>query len=78
MASPPDITALLSSISAAGAGFVQQSPGAREQLLALTYKLATELETPGEFIQRVGWAEVNFSNILVLESSKLVTNVPSR
>lgn len=60
MASSTDLTALLSSISAAGAGLVQQSPGAREQLLALTYKLTTELETPSEFIQRVGWAEVNF------------------
>lgn len=75
MASSPDVAALLSSISAAGAGFAQRSPGAREQLLALTYKLTTELETPGEFIQRVGWAEVNFPNILALESSKLVTNL---
>ena len=77
MASPPDIAALLSSISAAGAGLAQQSPGAREQLLALTYKLTTELETPGEFIQRVGLAEVNFLNNLVLESPKLVANLPS-
>ena len=58
MASPNDVSSLLSSIASAGASFGHQNPGAREKLLSLTYKLASALETPSGFIQRVGWAEV--------------------
>ncbi len=60
MAASNDVSSLLSSISSAGDSFAQQSPGAREQLLALAYKLAATLETPSEAIQRIGWAEVGY------------------
>ena len=55
----PDISTLLSSISSTGSSFALNSRGAREELIALAYKLAAVLETPSEVIQRVGWAEVS-------------------
>ena len=60
MSSLNDVSSLISSISSTGTSFAQQGPRARAQLLSLAYKLAAALETPSEFVQRVGWAEVGW------------------
>ena len=51
---------ILSKIRASTEAFARDEPGAREQLLLLSYQLTAALETPSEAIQRIGWAEVNF------------------
>ena len=49
---------LLQHIAATGHAFSQHEPEARERLLNLSYALSAALETPGETIQRMCWAEV--------------------
>jgi hypothetical protein len=58
MASPEDVSSILSSIFTAGTSLVKQNAGAPEQLLSLVCKLAAAVVTPSESIQRIGWAEV--------------------
>ena len=52
------VAEILKTIAASTEAVVQQKPGAREQVLALSYQLASALETPSETIQRIGWTEV--------------------
>ena len=49
---------LLNQIKNLEKGFLEDEPGSREQLLNVTYALASSLELPSEAIQRIGWAEV--------------------
>ena len=49
---------ILGELKNAEKGFLDDSPGSREQLLNLTYALTSALELPSEAIQRMGWAEV--------------------
>ena len=67
-----NVSSLLSSISFVGSSFAQQTPGSREELVALAYKLAAALETPNEFIQRTGWAEVQHRCLIPALAPKLL------
>jgi hypothetical protein len=49
---------LVSKILVASSAYGDNEPGAREQLLNLSYALISSLELPSETIQRIGWAEV--------------------
>ena len=53
-----DVSALLNSMVSSAKHLAKDQPGAREQLLSRAYELITQLETPSESIQRMGWAEV--------------------
>ena len=50
---------VLAEITASTETFARHEPGAREKLLLLSHRLTAALETPGETIERIGWAEVN-------------------
>ncbi|MCJ1414442.1 hypothetical protein MMC32_000768 [Xylographa parallela] len=52
-----DVSALLNSMVSSAKHLTKDQPGAREQLLSRAYELITQLETPSESIQRMGWAE---------------------
>lgn len=54
--SPADV---LGRLQAAGGDYASGKPGAREQLVDLSYSLIASLELPSEAIQRMGWAEVS-------------------
>ena len=60
MASLPaeHISVSLDSMNLIAKNLAESQPGAREQLLSRTYELISKLETPSEFVQRMGWAEV--------------------
>ena len=51
---------IVGTIAASTEAVIEQRPGAREHVLALSYRLASALETPSETIQRIGWAEVRY------------------
>ena len=51
---------VLAEIKASTEAFARNEAGAREKLLLLSQQLTAALETPGETIERIGWAEVNF------------------
>lgn len=53
--------AILERLQKTGAAFADKKPGAREQVLKLTYALIASLELPSEAIQRMGWAEVRIN-----------------
>ena len=53
--------------------FARNEPGAREKLLLLAHQLAAALETPGETIERLGWAEVKIRPIY----QHLIANSPT-
>lgn len=55
---PP--TDVLARLQTAGDNYASGKPGAREQLIDLSYALISSLELPSEAIQRMGWAEVSF------------------
>ena len=50
---------VLAEIKASTETFAWNEPGAREKLLLLSHQLTAALETPGETVERIGWAEVN-------------------
>ena len=50
---------VLAEIKASTETFARNEPGAREKLLLLSHQLTAALETPGETVERIGWAEVN-------------------
>ncbi|MCJ1432413.1 hypothetical protein MMC27_001769 [Xylographa pallens] len=52
-----DVSALLDSMASTAKHLAKDQPGAREHLLSRAYELITQLETPSECIQRMGWAE---------------------
>ena len=54
---------ILAEISASGEAFARNESGVREKLLLLSYQLTAALETPGEAIQRIGWAQVSLRHI---------------
>ena len=54
---------ILSEIATATEAFTRNDPSAREKLLLLSYQLTSALEHPSETIERIGWAEVNFTLI---------------
>ena len=53
-----DVKKSLDSMSLIAKDLTESQPGAREQLLSRAYELVSKLETPSEFLQRMGWAEV--------------------
>lgn len=63
----PDVPSLLQAITTTGEALSQHEPGAREKLLKLSYSLSAALETTGETIQRIGWAEVHYQSYLAVE-----------
>lgn len=52
--------AILDRLQTIAQAYTEKRPGAREQLLNLSYALTASLELPSEAIQRMGWAEVDF------------------
>ena len=56
----PEIEAILAKINQDGNALRCQEPYARSNLLDAARSLIAELETPGEMISRVTWAEVCF------------------
>lgn len=59
-ASNVEMSALLEAVATTGKEWSQQEPGAREKLLSLAHSLIAALETPSEFVHRIGIAEVFF------------------
>lgn len=59
-ASNVEMSALLEAIATTGKEWSQQEPAAREKLLSLAHSLIAALETPSEFVHRIGIAEVFF------------------
>ena len=49
---------ILAEIQASTEAFARNEPRAREKLLLLSDQLTAALETPGETVERVGWAQV--------------------
>lgn len=73
------VQAILARLQTAGAGYAEQKPGAREQLLSLSNALTAALELPSETIQRIGWAEVSSvdrrkNNVQKMAKSLLLTS----
>ncbi|KAJ0115614.1 hypothetical protein J7T55_010437 [Diaporthe amygdali] len=48
---------LLKQLQDAGVAYEENKDGARERLMSLCYTLIASLESPGESLQRMGWAE---------------------
>jgi hypothetical protein len=56
---------ILAELRETGLALAENKPGAREQLMHLGRKLASNLELPSEAIQRMGWAEVRAIRLLI-------------
>ena len=67
MESSPSFEALslLEEIASIGKSYSQNESGSREKLLSLAYSLASAVELPSEAIQRIGWAEVQQSGLVI-------------
>lgn len=55
-----ETSALLEAIAATSKEWSQNEPAAREKLLSLAHSLISALQTPSEFVDRIGKAEVLF------------------
>jgi hypothetical protein len=54
----PSVAGLLDSIAAAGKAFERREPEARMKIIDLALSLIAELESPVEFVRRIGVSEV--------------------
>ena len=60
-----NVSSILDAINATTAALGTESPQSRVQLLNLSRQLTAALESPSEFIQRIGWAEVRFPGFVL-------------
>lgn len=76
-ASNVEMSALLEAVATTGKEWSRQEPAAREKLLSLAHSLVAALETPSDFVHRIGIAEV-FFHLFVFYSALVKVQNPHR